>query len=88
MAEKRYSPADLQKMARDKAADLRAKGADVREITPVHPGGMQHVLKELTRDISHIRDQSQAQTEHNRETMKQRAQEVQQAVEARKQSES
>lgn len=67
MAGKRYSPQDQAKMARDVAADYRAKGVDVRDITPVCPGGLVEAIKGMNRDFSFVRDQSQEQTARNKE---------------------
>jgi hypothetical protein len=70
MAEKRYSKEDQQKRTADKLADFRAKGIDAQQIHAVHPGGMNETLKHITQNISAVRDQSQEQTQKNREQMK------------------
>jgi hypothetical protein len=70
MAEKRYSPEDQKKLQRDVFADLRAKGVDAVDGKILHPGGIQEGLKDMTKDMGYLKDQSQSQTEANREKMR------------------
>lgn len=70
MAEKRYSRSDNEKRLQDFMADARAKGADFRECFPLHPEGVAGTLKDLKKDFSYTKDQSQAQTERNQENIK------------------
>lgn len=69
MAEKKYSKSDLEKMKKDVAADLRAKGVDAHEIACMHPDGVKATLDHMRQNVSQVRDQSQAQTERNRAHM-------------------
>jgi hypothetical protein len=66
MAERKYSQQDQEKRVQDTCADLRAKGVDVRNLVPLHPGGVVEALREVTRDVSATRDQSQQQVEESR----------------------
>lgn len=71
MAERRYSKEDQKKMAEDFKANANAKGADFKDIWPIAgKGNLQETVKELKKEISYTIDQSQAQTEHNRNTAK------------------
>jgi hypothetical protein len=66
MAEKRYSREDQQKMLRDKMQDMNAKGADFRDVWVTHPDGTMGLIKELKKEPGYMVDQSQEQTEKNR----------------------
>lgn len=70
MAEKKYSPSDQQKMTRDFLADCRAKGMDFQEMKPLVSGQPKDVIDTLKKNLSSVKDQSQIQTEQNREQAK------------------
>lgn len=72
MAAKKYSAEDQKKLVTDKLADLRAKGIDVRQVRSLIPGGAVEAVKQIQKDISYSRDQSQIQTESNRRKMLER----------------
>lgn len=67
---KRYSNSDQQKMLRDTLGELTAKGADAQLGKIVHPGGITEGCKQLRQNERAVIDQSQEQTEKNREHMR------------------
>jgi len=67
MAERRYSKEDQAKMLKDQMANLNARGADFQDCHVTHPDGTMGLVKELKREPGYMVDQSQEQTEHNRE---------------------
>jgi hypothetical protein len=71
MAERRYSKEDQKKMAEDFKAKANAKGADFKDIWAIAGNGsLQETVKELKKDMSYTVDQSQEQTEHNKDIAK------------------
>jgi hypothetical protein len=58
-------------MAEDFKAKANSKGADFKDIWPIAgKGNLQETVKELKKDLSYTVDQSQAQTEHNKNISK------------------
>ena len=68
MAERRYSKEDQQKMLKDTMENLNAKGCDFRDAWVMHPDGTTGLVKELKKEPGFMVDQSQEQTEQNRES--------------------
>ena len=66
MAKKEYSPKDKEKVLRDLANDLSARGGDIKEICLVNQGTFSEGVLELRREKNGVVDQSIAQTERNR----------------------
>lgn len=75
---RRYSESDQRKMVADKMAELRErKIADARNIRNVSPHQTTvEVLDSMLKNPTFVRDQSQAQIEIGKETMKQRENEA------------
>lgn len=68
MGSKERKAQDMAKRVQDKLADYRAKGMDVREVHPIHPGGISEVLRHVDRNFSESRDSAQQQQESSRTT--------------------
>lgn len=70
MASKRYSAKDEIKRAQDKVHELRERKIldvrNVKDVKPLHPGGLNFVLDNMLKNASATRDQSQKQTEENK----------------------
>ncbi len=61
MRDRMLKGSDLDKYRRDQLAELRARGVDARDITPMHPGGEVETFRQLRGEIGATRDQSQEQ---------------------------
>lgn len=70
MAERKYSGEDQQKILKDFMNDANAKGCDFKDAWVTAPDGAIGAVKEMKKDFSYTKDQSQGQTEHNSERTK------------------
>jgi hypothetical protein len=68
MSQKRKS--DEVKRQQDMVHELRERGIldvkSVKDVAPLHPGGMTEALKTMLKNSSYTKDQSQEQRERNR----------------------
>jgi hypothetical protein len=67
MAERRYSKADQAKILKDQMERLNSRGAEFKDCWVTHPDGTMGLVKELKKEPGYMVDQSQVQTEKNRE---------------------
>jgi hypothetical protein len=68
---KRYNAKDQAKMVSDKLSEMNAKGTlQVGSFTPLHPGGAVEAIREMSKDASLTKAQSQSQIEQGKEALK------------------